>query len=175
LERDQVRPADATNSGISTAINDTVSERIVKPDLPCAFESRRRAFRALQELVVEGAERQRVADCGVGRAGSPSRPVAGWQPGFSTGGSQIRLYHVPAESSAPSLRPAMTTFAPSFCRPFAVARPMPLFPPVTIATFPSTRFMSVSLMCEGGSKFLCKIRQLYFSHQRRSIAVIILF
>jgi hypothetical protein len=35
----------------------------------------------LQELVAEGAERQRVADCGVGRAGSPSRPVAGWQPG----------------------------------------------------------------------------------------------
>jgi hypothetical protein len=34
-----------------------------------------------QELVVEGAERQRVADCGVGRAGSPSRPVVGWQPG----------------------------------------------------------------------------------------------
>src|SRR6266481_9328981 len=34
-----------------------------------------------QELVVESAERQRVADCGVGRAGSPSRPVAGWQPG----------------------------------------------------------------------------------------------
>jgi hypothetical protein len=81
LERDQVRPADANNSGISTAINDTVSERIVKPDLPCAFERRRRAFRALQELVVESAERQRVADCGVGRAGSPSRPVAGWQPG----------------------------------------------------------------------------------------------
>ena len=34
-----------------------------------------------QELVVESAERQRVADCGVGRAGSPSRLVAGWQPG----------------------------------------------------------------------------------------------
>jgi hypothetical protein len=35
-------------------------------------------LRLLQELVVESAERQRVADCGVGRAGSPSRPVAGW-------------------------------------------------------------------------------------------------
>src|SRR4029077_8549171 len=36
---------------------------------------------AFQELVVESAERQPVADCGVGRAGSPSRPVAGWQAG----------------------------------------------------------------------------------------------
>jgi hypothetical protein len=35
----------------------------------------------LQELAVEYPERERVADCGVGRAGSPSRPVAGWQPG----------------------------------------------------------------------------------------------
>src|SRR6266404_7825264 len=55
----------------------------------------------LQELVVESAERQRVADCGVGRAGSPSRPVAR----FSRGGSEIRPYHVPTESYAPSRVP----------------------------------------------------------------------
>src|SRR5215469_15856730 len=41
------------------------------------------------------------------------------------------------------LRPEMTTRAPSSCKRFAVARPMPLLPPVTTATFPSNLFMLV--------------------------------
>src|SRR6266487_1450118 len=50
-----------------------------------------------------------------------------------------------ASSSVFLLRPAMATRAPSSCKRFAVASPMPLFPPVTTATFPSSLFMSVSL------------------------------
>src|SRR2546429_4106461 len=42
------------------------------------------------------------------------------------------------------LRPEMATRAPSSCRRLAVASPMPLFPPVTSATLPSSLFMSVS-------------------------------
>src|SRR2546425_1143213 len=43
------------------------------------------------------------------------------------------------------LRPEMASRDPSSCRRLAVASPMPLFPPVTTATFPSSLFMSVSL------------------------------
>src|SRR5438270_7857111 len=53
-----------------------------------------------------------------------------------------------ASSSVFLLRPVMTTLAPSSCRRFAVASPMPLFPPVTTATFPSSLFMSSSLSVE---------------------------
>src|SRR3981189_1166953 len=38
----------------------------------------------------------------------------------------------------------MATLAPSSCRRLAVASPMPLFPPVTTATFPSSLFMFIS-------------------------------
>src|SRR6267378_6573871 len=38
----------------------------------------------------------------------------------------------------------MATLAPSSCRRLAVPSPMPLFPPVTTATFPSSLFMSIS-------------------------------
>ena len=52
----------------------------------------------MQELVVESAERQRVADCGVGRCRT-SEPAGCWLAArFSTGGSEIRPYHVPTES-----------------------------------------------------------------------------
>src|SRR6266849_5138184 len=50
-----------------------------------------------------------------------------------------------ASSSVFLLRPEMATLAPSSCKRLAVASPMPLFPPVTTATFPSSLFMSVSL------------------------------
>src|SRR5216684_4837591 len=50
-----------------------------------------------------------------------------------------------ASSSVFLFRPEMATLAPSSCRRLAVASPMPLFPPVTTATFPSSLFMSVSL------------------------------
>src|SRR5437667_6682102 len=48
--------------------------------------------------------------------------------------------------SAPlvSLRSATTTFAPSARKRITVARPMPLAPPVTIATLPASRVMSIS-------------------------------
>src|SRR5215470_7301232 len=42
------------------------------------------------------------------------------------------------------LRPEMATLAPSLCSRCAVARPIPLFPPVTTATFPSNRFIDTS-------------------------------
>src|SRR6266436_9168656 len=75
-----------------------------------ALDQGSRTRASSQELVVESAERQRVADCGVGRAGSPSRPVAGWQPGFSTGGSETRPYQVPTESYAPSRVPCTSHY-----------------------------------------------------------------
>src|SRR6266567_3294855 len=50
-----------------------------------------------------------------------------------------------ASSSVFLLRPEMATLAPSSCKRLAVASPMPLLPPVTTATFPSSLFMSVSL------------------------------
>src|SRR5271154_7310098 len=46
-----------------------------------------------------------------------------------------------ASSSVFWLRPLMATRAPSSCNRFAVARPMPLLPPVITATFPSSRFI----------------------------------
>src|SRR5947207_9859437 len=42
------------------------------------------------------------------------------------------------------LRPEIATRAPSSCRRLAVANPMPLLPPVTTATLPSSLAMSVS-------------------------------
>src|SRR2546425_5264459 len=50
-----------------------------------------------------------------------------------------------ASSSVFLLRPEMATLAPSSCKRLAVASPMPLLPPVTTATFPSSLFISVSL------------------------------
>ena len=41
-----------------------------------------------------------------------------------------------ATANSASRRPVMKTYAPSFTNAFAVARPMPLLPPVTSATFP---------------------------------------
>src|SRR6267142_2535615 len=41
----------------------------------------------------------------------------------------------------------MKTYAPSFTNCFAVARPMPLLPPVTSAIFPSSLPMYVLLTC----------------------------
>src|SRR6266436_5022321 len=49
-----------------------------------------------------------------------------------------------ASSSVFLLRPEIATFAPSSCSRLAVASPMPLFPPVTTATFPSSLFMFIS-------------------------------
>src|SRR5260370_32657571 len=50
-----------------------------------------------------------------------------------------------AAANSGSRRPVMKTYAPSFTNCFAVARPMPLFPPVTSATFPSSLPMVVLL------------------------------
>src|SRR5713226_5136105 len=49
-----------------------------------------------------------------------------------------------ASSSVFAFRPEMATRAPSSCSRFAAANPIPLFPPVTTATFPSSRFMFFS-------------------------------
>src|SRR5689334_16788295 len=43
----------------------------------------------------------------------------------------------------------MATFAPSSCRRLAVARPMPLLPPVMTATLPSKRFIRKNLQICG--------------------------
>src|SRR5262245_38327402 len=48
-----------------------------------------------------------------------------------------------AAASSGSRRPVMKTWAPSLTNRFAVARPMPLLPPVTRAVFPSSLAMSV--------------------------------
>src|SRR5438128_3659662 len=50
-----------------------------------------------------------------------------------------------AAASSGSRRPVMKTYAPSFTNAFAVARPMPLLPPVMSAIFPSRLPMSFSL------------------------------
>src|SRR5229473_6305216 len=50
-----------------------------------------------------------------------------------------------ASSSVFLLRPAMATRAPSCWRRFADASPIPLLPPVTTATFPSSLFMLISV------------------------------
>src|SRR5438477_94317 len=47
-----------------------------------------------------------------------------------------------ASSNVFLLRPEIATLAPSSCRRFAVASPIPLFPPVTTATFPCNGFPS---------------------------------
>src|SRR6266567_1972498 len=49
-----------------------------------------------------------------------------------------------ASSSVFLDRPEMATLAPSSCRRLAVASPMPLFLPVTTATFPLNLFMFIS-------------------------------
>src|ERR1700674_1022407 len=49
-----------------------------------------------------------------------------------------------AASSPACRRPVMKTYAPSATNRFAVARPMPLFPPVTTATLPSSFPLIVS-------------------------------
>ena len=46
-----------------------------------------------------------------------------------------------ASSSVFWLRPAIAIFAPSSCNRFAEANPIPLFPPVTTATFPCNLFI----------------------------------
>ena len=52
-------------------------------------------IRASQELVLQPIELQWVVDFDLGSSGSPSWPVLGWQPCFSTGGSEIRPYPPP--------------------------------------------------------------------------------
>src|SRR5712664_69292 len=62
-----------------------------------------------------------------------------------------------ASSSVFLLRPAIATRAPSSWRRFAEASPMPLFPPVTTATFPSSLFMIVSRLGLRGSESLSAV------------------
>src|ERR1700724_3407010 len=45
--------------------------------------------------------------------------------------------------------PVMKTYAPSFTNAFALARPMPLFPPVTSVIFPSILFRYSSRLIQG--------------------------
>src|ERR1700733_8109225 len=55
-----------------------------------------------------------------------------------------------AEANSFSRRPVMKTYAPSATKRFAVARPIPLVPPVTSAIFPSSLqpiFSSVVILC----------------------------
>src|SRR6266404_2703875 len=51
-----------------------------------------------------------------------------------------------AAANSGSRRPIMKTYAPSFTNSFAVARPMPLLPPVTSAIFPSSLPIYFSLL-----------------------------
>src|SRR6266852_582231 len=62
-----------------------------------------------------------------------------------------------ASSSVFLLRPAIATRAPSSWRRFAEASPMPLFPPVTTATFPSSLFMIISRLGLRGSESLSAV------------------
>src|SRR2546422_5774694 len=55
---------------------------------------------------------------------------------------------ISSAASSRSRRPVMKTYAPSFTNSFAVARPMPLLPPVMSAVFPSSLPMTFSLRCE---------------------------
>jgi hypothetical protein len=52
-----------------------------------------------------------------------------------------------ASSSSAWRRPVMKTWAPSATNRRAVARPMPLLPPVMTATFPSSFFDMGLLLC----------------------------
>src|SRR6266481_8036532 len=49
-----------------------------------------------------------------------------------------------AAANSSSRRPVMKTYAPSLTNAFAVARPIPLVPPVMSAIFPSSLFMHSS-------------------------------
>src|SRR4029079_12820640 len=59
----------------------------------------------------------------------------------------LRPISVTAAANSAPPRPVMKTDAPSWTNCFAVARPMPLLPPVTSATFPSSLPIYSSLMC----------------------------
>jgi hypothetical protein len=49
----------------------------------------------------------------------------------------------------------MKTYAPSATKRLAVARPMPLVPPVTRATFPSSFFIMMNPMVVEGGRVVC--------------------
>src|SRR5258705_523738 len=51
-----------------------------------------------------------------------------------------------ASSSVFLLRPAIATRAPSSCKRFAAASPMPLLPPFTTVSFPWSLFMLFSVL-----------------------------
>src|ERR1700716_1277789 len=55
-----------------------------------------------------------------------------------------------AAANSGSRRPVMKMYAPSFTNCFAVARPMPLLPPVMSASFPSSLPMYVPLVAGDG-------------------------
>src|SRR5258708_15704557 len=56
----------------------------------------------------------------------------------------FRPISLTAAASSESRRPVMNTYAPSLTNRFAVARPMPLLPPVMRASFPSSLPISLS-------------------------------
>src|ERR1700730_14508282 len=58
----------------------------------------------------------------------------------------------------------MAIFAPALARPSAIARPIPLFPPVTIATLP---FSDIALLLFHGTERLCHPRPLVPSNDAR--------
>src|SRR5437588_3174133 len=57
----------------------------------------------------------------------------------------FRPISLTAAANSGSRRPVTNTYAPSFTNSFAVARPMPLLPPVMSAIFPSSLPMFFSL------------------------------
>ena len=73
-------------------------------------------------------------------------------PSFDTS-ARMPLTFLPisltAVVSSGSRRPVMKTYAPSFTNSFAVARPMPLLPPVMSAIFPSS--FPMALLLSGGA------------------------
>src|SRR3989454_546480 len=77
--------------------------------------------------------------CAKRRSRSPRFDTSPWMP------VTFLPMSLTAVASSESRRPVMKTYAPSFTNAFAVARPMPLLPPVMSAIFPSRLPMSFSL------------------------------
>src|ERR1700722_14418270 len=71
-----------------------------------------------------------------------------WRLAVSPGTAMHPSPILAAAASSASLRlPVIYTVAPSFTNVFAVAKPIPLLPPVTTATFPLSRFTEHLIDC----------------------------
>ena len=83
------------------------------------------------------------AGCAKRRSRSPRFDTSPWTP------VTLLPISLTAAANSGSRRPVMKTYAPSFTNCFAVARPMPLLPPVMRAIFPSS-FLFFYYPEEGG-------------------------